>query len=113
MEKYEFTEKDANDMADFLVPILDFVPEKRPTAAQLLQHPWLGAGPHRKQPATLPDSTQSSADGVSEKQRKENEERDAMAVELGNIAIDGASSLRAANDPQASMNKATATPSKK
>jgi len=59
------------------------------------------------------DSTQSSADGVSEKQRKENEERDAMAVELGNIAIDGASSLRAVNDPQASMNKATATPSKK
>jgi len=113
MEKYEFTEKNANDMADFLVPILDFVPEKRPTAAQLLQHPWLGAGPHRKQPATLPDSTQSSADGVSEKQRKENEERDAMAVELGNIAIDGASSLRAVNDPQASMNKATATPSKK
>ena len=113
MEKFEFTEKDANGMADFLVPILDFVPEKRPAAAQLLQHPWLDAGPHRKQPATLPDSTQNSADGVSEKQRKENEERDAMAVELGNIAIDGASSLRAANDPQASMNKATATPSKK
>ncbi|CAL4927339.1 unnamed protein product [Urochloa decumbens] len=113
MEKYEFTERNASDMADFLVPILDFVPEKRPTAAQLLQHPWLDAGPLQKQPTILPDSTQNSADGVSEKQRKENEERDAMAVELGNIAIDCASSSRTANDPQAGTNKATAAPSKK
>jgi serine/threonine-protein kinase SRPK3 len=107
MEKYEFTERNANDMADFLVPILDFVPDKRPSAAQLLQHPWLNAGPLRKQP------TQNSSDGVSEKQKKENEERDAMAVELGNIAIDGTSSSRTASDPQASTNNATATTSKK
>ncbi|XP_062212407.1 uncharacterized protein LOC133913305 [Phragmites australis] len=113
MEKYEFTERNANDMADFLVPILDFVPEKRPTAAQLLQHPWLDAGPLRRQPKTLPDSAQNSVDGVSEKQRKENEERDAMAVVLGNIAIDGVSSSKIVDDPQANTNKANATPSKK
>ncbi|KAK3146087.1 hypothetical protein QOZ80_3BG0261460 [Eleusine coracana subsp. coracana] len=110
IEKYEFTEKNANDMSDFLVPVLDFVPEKRPTAAQLLQHPWLNVGPLRQQPVTLPDP---SVDGVSEKQRKENEERDAMATELGNIVIDGASSSKAASDRQASTNKANATPSKK
>jgi len=113
MEKYEFTEVNAIGMADFLVPILDFVPEKRPTAAQLLQHPWLDVGPLRQQPKTLPDSAQSSGDGVSEKQKKENEERDAMALELGNIAIDGAASSRMANDPQACTKKTTATPSKK
>ncbi|NP_001168198.1 putative protein kinase superfamily protein [Zea mays] len=90
MEKYEFTEINAHGMADFLVPILDFVPEKRPTAAQLLQHPWLDVGPLRQQPKTLPDSAQNSDDGVSEKQKKESEEREAMALELGNIAIDGA-----------------------
>jgi serine/threonine-protein kinase SRPK3 len=44
---------------------------------------------------------------------KENEEREAMAVGLGNIAIDGASSSRMANNPQASTNKTIATPSKK
>jgi serine/threonine-protein kinase SRPK3 len=113
MEKYEFTEVNAMGMADFLVPILDFVPEKRPTAVQLLQHPWLDVGPLRQQPKTLPDSGQSSGDGVSEKQMKENEEREAMAVGLGNIAIDGASSSRMANNPQASTNKTIATPSKK
>ncbi|KAI3742227.1 hypothetical protein L1987_59907 [Smallanthus sonchifolius] len=41
MEKYELSEQDAKELADFLVPILDFVPEKRPTAAKLLNHPWI------------------------------------------------------------------------
>ncbi|KAF5791133.1 putative protein kinase CMGC-SRPK family [Helianthus annuus] len=40
-EKYKFCMNDARDFADFLIPILDFVPEKRPTAHQCLQHPWL------------------------------------------------------------------------
>ncbi|KAL5209946.1 hypothetical protein ABZP36_005569 [Zizania latifolia] len=113
-DKYRFSERDSNDMADFLVPILDFVPEKRPTAAQLLQHPWLDAGPLHRQPKTLPDPTENSVDIVSEKQRFENEERDAMAMGLGNIAIDGASSKRT-EDPQASTmpNKTNATPAKK
>ncbi|EAY91861.1 hypothetical protein OsI_13507 [Oryza sativa Indica Group] len=114
VEKYEFSDIDANGMAEFLVPILDFVPEKRPSAAQLLQHPWLDVGPLRRQPKRPSDLTQNSSDdGVSEKQRIENEERDAMAVNLGNIAIDGASS-KTTEDPQAStmQNKTNATPAK-
>ncbi|XP_071707244.1 uncharacterized protein [Rutidosis leptorrhynchoides] len=39
-EKYEFGEQDATDLAAFLVPILDFVPEKRPTAAECLSQRW-------------------------------------------------------------------------
>lgn len=41
VDKYKFLEQDARDFADFLRPILDFAPEKRPTAQQCLQHPWL------------------------------------------------------------------------
>lgn len=41
VEKFEFSEKDAQEFADFLRPILDFAPEKRPTAQQCLKHPWL------------------------------------------------------------------------
>jgi hypothetical protein len=37
-EKYNFPQQDAIDLADFLVPLLDFVPEKRPTAEQALLH---------------------------------------------------------------------------
>ncbi|KAG6503975.1 SRSF protein kinase 1-like [Zingiber officinale] len=83
-EKYEFSERDANDMADFLVPILDFVPEKRPTAGQLLSHRWIS------EPSLLQgDQVQPpTAAAPSEKQRKE---RDEMAAELANIVIDGPS----------------------
>lgn len=41
VDKYNFSETDASSFAEFLCPLLDFAPEKRPTAAQCLQHPWL------------------------------------------------------------------------
>ncbi|KAK9069397.1 hypothetical protein SSX86_011300 [Deinandra increscens subsp. villosa] len=41
IDKFKFSVNDARDFADFLIPILDFAPEKRPTAEQCLQHPWL------------------------------------------------------------------------
>ncbi|KAH7566164.1 hypothetical protein ACOSP7_022500 [Xanthoceras sorbifolium] len=41
VDKYKFPEADAREFADFLCPLFDFVPEKRPTAQQSLQHPWL------------------------------------------------------------------------
>ena len=40
-EKYGFDDADADGMADFLSPMLDFAPENRCTAAQALRHPWL------------------------------------------------------------------------
>ncbi|CAL9137694.1 unnamed protein product [Musa acuminata var. zebrina] len=41
VEKYKFSEANAHEFVEFLCPLLDFAPEKRPTAAQCLQHPWL------------------------------------------------------------------------
>lgn len=41
IDRYKFSETDAREFADFLCPIFDFAPEKRPTAQQCLQHPWL------------------------------------------------------------------------
>lgn len=43
IEKYRFSESEAGEFAEFLCPLLDFAPEKRPTAQQCLQHPWLNA----------------------------------------------------------------------
>lgn len=84
MEKYEFSEKDATDMTDFLVPILDFVPEKRPTAAQCLLHPWINSGPCRLEPS-LPSTQNQAADNL--KSEKEKDDREAIEVGMGNIAI--------------------------
>ncbi|XP_028077885.1 SRSF protein kinase 1-like [Camellia sinensis] len=93
MEKYEFSEQDAIDMADFIVPILDFVPEKRPTAAQCLSHPWLSAGPRLLEPSR----TQATESGTSEK-KKEKDEREAMEVGVGNMFINGGA-LRPEKEP--------------
>lgn len=41
VEKYKFSEEDTREFAEFLCPLLDFAPERRPTAQQCLQHPWL------------------------------------------------------------------------
>ncbi|KAE8696182.1 hypothetical protein F3Y22_tig00110676pilonHSYRG00183 [Hibiscus syriacus] len=41
VDKYKFPANDAREFAGFLCLLLDFAPEKRPTAQQCLQHPWL------------------------------------------------------------------------
>ncbi|XP_040178962.1 SRSF protein kinase 3 [Rana temporaria] len=41
VEKYEWSLEEATQFSDFLMPMLEFIPEKRATAAQCLQHPWL------------------------------------------------------------------------
>ena len=87
VEKYEFSEQDANDMTDFLIPILDFVPEKRPTAAQCLLHPWINAGPRLLEPSMPSNENHAAESVVSEKKKREKDEREAMEVGMGNIAI--------------------------
>lgn len=41
MEKYRFVESEAESLADFLLPMLEWYPEKRATAKEMLDHPWL------------------------------------------------------------------------
>lgn len=88
-EKYDFSEHDANDMADFLIPLLDFVPEKRPTAAQCLSHPWFTAGPRLLEPA-MPPVQPHASDGKMSENERERDEREAVEAGVGNIDIDGA-----------------------
>ncbi|KAK6943933.1 Protein kinase domain [Dillenia turbinata] len=99
IEKYQFSEQDANDMAQFLVPILDFVPEKRPTAAQCLLHPWINTGPRLLEPSMLSNQTQAAESSMTERSR-EKEEREKLEVKMGNVAIHGDS--KPVKDPQSS-----------
>ncbi|KAK7367188.1 hypothetical protein VNO80_09197 [Phaseolus coccineus] len=40
-DRYKFSVNDAQEFSEFLQPLFDFAPEKRPTARQCLEHPWL------------------------------------------------------------------------
>ncbi|KAF5473630.1 hypothetical protein F2P56_010230 [Juglans regia] len=90
IEKYDFSEQDANDMTSFLVPILDFVPEKRPTAGQCLLHPWIDAGPRLLEPSMSSNQNQAVDSVISEK-KWEKDEREAMEAGMGNIVINSES----------------------
>jgi serine/threonine-protein kinase SRPK3 len=41
IEKYRFKEHEAAGFADFLIPMLNWDPEKRASAQSMLSHPWL------------------------------------------------------------------------
>lgn len=43
MEKYRIKEEEAQLLSDFLLPMLDWNPDRRATAQQMLNHPWLNA----------------------------------------------------------------------
>ncbi|KAL2328523.1 hypothetical protein Fmac_021950 [Flemingia macrophylla] len=90
MEKYSFSEQDTKDLVDFLVPLLDFDPDKRPTAAQCLSHPWISAGPRTLVPSISTGQPDAINEELSERRKRERAEREAMKIDLGNIAIKGA-----------------------
>jgi serine/threonine-protein kinase SRPK3 len=43
VEKYRIKEAEAQSLADFLTPMLQWYPGKRATAQQMLNHPWLNS----------------------------------------------------------------------
>ncbi|KAI8616639.1 kinase-like domain-containing protein [Chytriomyces sp. MP71] len=40
-EKYHYSKEDANAIAEFILPMIEIVPEKRATAADMLANPWI------------------------------------------------------------------------
>eukprot|EP00250_Pteridium_aquilinum_P028109 c36598_g1_i1 orf=230-1912(+) len=89
VEKYEFSQQDAKELSDFLLPMLDFVPEKRPTASQCLLHPWVNVGLHAQEP-TLPSEPNPVISDILNVRDTIGGAKDAMekAEEaMGNIAL--------------------------
>ncbi|KAK4780505.1 hypothetical protein SAY87_016611 [Trapa incisa] len=88
MGKYDFTEQDAKEMSEFLVPILDFVPDKRPTAAQCLAHPWISGRPRLVQPPAVNTQVMTSDGNVHEGAR-DKDETEETADRVSHIEITG------------------------
>ncbi|XP_055510616.1 SRSF protein kinase 1-like [Leucoraja erinacea] len=43
VEKYEWPQEEASTFTEFLLPMLELIPEKRATAAECTRHPWLNS----------------------------------------------------------------------
>ncbi|KAF8042552.1 hypothetical protein BT93_A1014 [Corymbia citriodora subsp. variegata] len=113
LEKYEFNQQDADQMTDFLVSILDFVPENRPTAAQCLLHPWINAGPRLLEPSVPSNQNEVTEVVNSEKLTKEKDDREAVEVGVGNIAINSDSqSIKDSPSQSKASNAATISSSR-
>ena len=46
IKKYHFKEFEAQALTEFLLPMLEFYPERRASARELLRHPWLSMPPN-------------------------------------------------------------------
>ena len=90
MEKYDFGEQDANDLADFLIPILEFVPEKRPTAADCLKHSWINPGPRLREPSVSSVEVEGADHEVCDGKRAGIEEMEEIktGVKILTLALD-------------------------
>lgn len=70
VEKYKLAETDAKEFAEFLSPLLDFAPEKRPTSQQCLQHPWLNSKSAKQKDVKSESSVEKVGVGMSKLQIK-------------------------------------------
>ncbi len=63
----------AQALADFLLPMLEYVPERRATAAEMLGHPWLqaqdGGVPSSASPSPGPAAAALPSSGASTAER--------------------------------------------
>lgn len=88
VEKYDFSQQDAMELADFLLPLLDFVPEKRPTAGQCLELPWINVGLNFCEPTFTTQQCQETTDNLSVARSTGAKEAVEKAEEaMGNIAL--------------------------
>ena len=70
-----------------LIAILDFVPEKRPTAAQCLSHPWMSAGPRTLESSITTVQPDAINEELSKRRKRETAEKEAVEIGLRNISI--------------------------
>lgn len=66
VKKYHHTEEVAQQISDFITPMLDFFPQRRATAAECLAHPWLNDDDDDAHRRVQGDSREGRIDGDAE-----------------------------------------------
>ncbi|KAL2641257.1 hypothetical protein R1flu_008844 [Riccia fluitans] len=86
IEKYDLCKQDAEELAAFLRPLLDFIPEKRPTAQQCLEHSWLHVTPQLVKSPLVNNGVEAECVAYTEKIGAE-EAVERAELAMSNIAI--------------------------
>lgn len=81
MEKYRFKELEAQSLTDFLLPMLEWDPQKRATAQQMLSHPWL------RMPSEYDTKMKEKEYRHMSLMKKLNEEESEVAAGIGSVVI--------------------------
>ncbi|KAJ3088715.1 serine/threonine protein kinase, CMGC group [Physocladia obscura] len=95
-EKYHFSKPEADEIAAFILPMIEIYPDRRATAAEMLGNPWIrdvdvndvrrrGAAVAGVRDASLPKSNSDYASGGDTEEEDEEEERE----EEGDESEDG------------------------
>ncbi|KAI9344044.1 kinase-like protein [Obelidium mucronatum] len=61
-EKYHYSKEEAESIAGFILPMIEIIPEKRATAAEMLENPWIKDVSVDPLPQTRRDSQESSSE---------------------------------------------------
>lgn len=69
VEKYKWSREDAEEMASFILPMLNWFPERRATPAQMLQHKWVLKVPPFMAPATTTGTAPPNSTPVQEEKK--------------------------------------------
>ena len=85
-KRYKWSDEDAREFADFLLPMLDYDPRRRATAEHCLRHPWLRTGQRpassaAADPSSPPAAEQDSVEPAPEAAMPETQAADTVVME--------------------------------
>ena len=98
MKKYKIKHNEAKALADFLLPMLEYYPEKRASAREMLNHPWLKMEPNFDYLMSDWEVEKMNLIANNKKEMKEKEEKEEKStkdnrhVESSDSSINGADS---------------------
>ncbi|KAJ3334092.1 serine/threonine protein kinase, CMGC group [Gonapodya sp. JEL0774] len=70
-EKYRFTREEADDIANFILPMIEINPDRRATASEMVNSPWLADVPDDDEDVVMYGEGESDDAGGARKSRRE------------------------------------------
>ncbi|MCQ2817936.1 MAG: hypothetical protein MJ252_11785, partial [archaeon] len=97
MKKYKIKQHEAKALADFLLPMLEYYPEKRASAREMLNHPWLKMEPNFDYWMSDLEVETMNLINNTKKEKKEKEEKEEKNINKDRNVVSSDSSFYGAD----------------